>query len=735
MPLNDSIAQEQWYRFRWCVERGHFQFIEKADKCDKFFLGLQWSQADLNALQLARRPALTLNKIISTISTMQGEQIYNRNEVLYRPSVGASAATAEAMTKVWMQIAQNNQLPWVRSDVFCDGLIRSRGFYDVRLNFNDSMRGEVAISLQNSKNVVIDPDAEEYDPDFWNDVFITKWLTYQDIKTLYKSADAEYLKDRESSLFPYAYDSIERVRDRFAGQALYGSYYGVMDTKQVRRNIRVLERQYRKLSKQKHFVDVVTGDMRPIPDTWDDEKVGSVLGKAQGALSVIDKVIKRVRWTVTADNVVLHDDWSPYKHFTVVPFFPQFRYGQTSGVVEHLLGPQELLNKTTSQELHVINTTANSGYKVKQGALRNMSIEELEQNGAQTGIVIELDDIANIEKIAPNQIPTGLDRLSYKAEEAIKSISNVSDSMQGFDREDVAAKAIAYKTQRGSVNMTKVLDNLERTDWILARNVTDVVQYYYSEERIVNITHDDVTKEPETITVNQYNPETGEIVNDLTMGEYNIIITSTPYRASMEDSQFEQAKAMREIGVQIPDSVLIENSRLMRRSEIVKQMAAEANSPEAKQMKELELRNAAATVGKLEAEVGDKQADTGLKNAKAQREMQEAQGGEGAAEMMKLRMEEQAAEREHQLAMEKMQAELQFKREELQMKREAMQAEIALKQQAAQQEMEMKSQQAAQDAEIKSQQAAQDAEIKEKQAQQQQYTDMANAANQPNDKE
>ena len=58
------------------------------------------------------------------------------------------------------------------------------------------------------------------------------------------------------------------------------------------------------------------------------------------------------------DNVVLHDDWSPYKHFTVVPYFPVFVHGHTLGMVENLLDPQEILNKVSSQELHIVNTTA-----------------------------------------------------------------------------------------------------------------------------------------------------------------------------------------------------------------------------------------------------------------------------------------------------------------------------------------------------------------------------------------
>lgn len=658
MPVNDALASEQWTRFQYCRDRGHLEFINKADKCEKFFAGDQWLQADLNALQLQKRPALTINKIISTLGTLFGEQIYNRSETIFRPASGATAETAEALTKVFKQISQNNQLPWARSELFADGVIRSRGFVDIRLDFTDSMQGEVRIENLNSKNVVIDPDAEEYDPDKWMDCFITKWVTPQDVAVLYSEDDAEYLKIKDGSSFPYGYDSIERVRDRFGGVLPLAGYYGVHEPHGIRRNVRLLERQYRRLDKQLHFVDVTSGDMRAIPQEWDRDRIARVVEKARGRVSVTKKLVKRIRWTVTADNVVLHDDWSPYKHFTPVPYFPYFRYGRTIGLVENLLGPQELLNKTSSQELHVVNTTANSGWKLKAGALKNMSIEELEQKGATTGLVLELDDVAAAEKIQPNSTPQGLDRLSYKAEEHIKTISNISDSMQGFDREDVAAKAIQAKQSRGSINMTKVMDNLERSDFLVARNVLDIVQEYYTEPRLLHITHDDLLQQPETLEVNTYNEALNEITNDLTIGEYSIIITSQPYRATLEDSQFEQGMAMREAGIQLPDDILIENSRLQRKSDIVKRLQAAQNSPEAQQKAQLEMRNLEATVAVAEAEAQQKTADAQLKLAKTKSEIAsieqenaritleakfaDAEGG-GAAEAAKMEIEEQKA--------------------------------------------------------------------------------------------
>ena len=699
-----QLASEQWYRYRWCVERGHYQFLEKAFKCDEFFRGNQWSESDMDKLREQKRPAMTLNKIISTIGTIQGEQIFNRNEVIFRPSNGATPDTADALTKVWMQISQDNQLPWVRSDVFADGIIRSRGFYDVRLDFDEQMQGKVKIAQLNSKNVIVDPDAEEYDPDYWNDVIVSKWLTPMDISILYSEKDAEYFKTVVESSFPYAYDSIERVRDRFAGPNLAGAYYGIADPTLVRRNIRILERQYRKLDKQKHFVDIQTGDMRPIPDGWDHDKIAAVMQKAQGKINVIKKQVKRIRWTVTADNLVLHDDWSPYKHFTVVPYFPQFRYGTTIGIVESLLGPQEILNKVSSQELHIVNTTANSGWKIKTGSLRNMSVEDLEQNGAQSGIVLELDDVESAQKITPNQTPQGLDRISDKAETHIKTISNVSDSMAGFDREDVAAKAIAYKTQRGSVNMTKMMDNLERTDWILARNVLDLIQGYYTEERIIDITHDDVMKQPEQITINKTDEASGEIINDLTLGEYNITITSTPFRATMEDSQFEQARALKEIGVKIPDSVLIENSRLQRKAEILKEMSSAQDSPEAKAQAQMAQRQQAAEVGKLEAEVTDKQADAQLKTARAKKEDMAASSPD-----MTGQLELQKQQQEHQLEQQRMM-------EEFALKREMQTQQMALDREKHAQEMQIKQESAAQEAGLRQQAAEQEATLKRAQA-------------------
>lgn len=692
MPVNVELSLEVWTRYQYLRDTGgHNQFVEKADKCEAFFRGDQWQQGDLDRLQAQRRPALTINKILSTISNVMGEQIYNRTDIAFQPRSGSPAATAEALTMVFRQISDNNQLDWKRSDMFCDGIITSRGFLDVRLDFTDSMMGEVRIETLNPKNVLIDSDADSYDPDDWNDIIITKWCNWQDIAMLYSEEDALLLKERNQSWFQYGFDSIDRTRDRFGPAIQEGYYQQYPEHNKIRRNIRVLERQYRRIAKQNHFVDPQTGDMRPVPDSWDRNRIAMV--SQQFGLHVVPKMVKRIRWCVTADNLVLHDDWSPYKHFTVVPYFPFFRKGKTIGLVENLLGPQELLNKVTSQELHVVNTTANSGWKVKVGSLVNMTKQELEQRGAETGLVLELADVKDAEKIQPNQIPSGLDRVSYKAEEHIKTISGVTDYMAGTAREDVSAKAVQQNVQRGSVSQAKPLDSLARSDFILARNVVDTVQMYYTEPRLVNITKNRMTGEQDQIGVNQPTPE-GAIANDLTVGEFQIVVTSVPHRQSLEESQFEQAKMLRaECGVQIPDDVLIEHSALYRKDDVIKKMAAAAQTPEAQHQAEIQRLGAELQLANLKAESARVEADAVLKQAKAQKEsnaaaieLKNAQGQN--PEVQKAELEMQIKQQEFELDRERAQMEIEFKRQELELKKQELQLKLQVTQETAEAKVE-----------------------------------------------
>jgi len=666
MPVDNALATENYERYCYARDNGHLDYVEKADKCERYFAGQQWDEVLRRRLERQGKPVLTINKTLATLASVMGEQIETRADIAFRPFRNGNEQTAEALSKVYLQISNANKLDWLESEVGADGFITSRGFYDVRVSFGDQMRGEVQIGLLNPKNVVIDPDAEEYDPDKWKEVFITKWLSPNDISVTYNQKDAKILARKTKSSFMLGYDSIDQERTTFGGKRRFGT----VDTKdKVRRLIRTIERQYKDVRNQEHFVDPQTGDMRPIPENWDHERIGLVLKNYD--LRTTKKNVEQIRWLVTADEVVLFDSWSPYKYFTIVPYFPYFRRGNTIGLVENLISPQDQLNKSSSQELHVINTTANSGWKLKKGSLSNMDPDELEQRGAETGLVLELEDVNDAEKIQPNQIPTGLDRVSFKSDEAIKEISGVSDSKRGFDRADVAAKAIKAKQAAGSVNLAKPLDNLARTRHLLAERVLNLVQTYYTEERVEQIAGRGVGAEMEEIVINQVTPE-GDVVNDLTVGEYTVVVTTVPARDSYMQSQFDEALQMREIGIAIPDEFLVENSHLNRKAELVKRLKELSGGGEPS---ETQMQLAQLEVQEKQVEIEERQANAILKQMNAQ--LAKARAENTAQET------EEAMTPELALQREKTQAELHLQAEklkaEIMLKREQLQAEIALK--------------------------------------------------------
>ena len=652
------IASTQWDRYERARDNGHVEYVEMAKKCDAYYQGDQWEIEDVSMLDAEGRPALTVNTILPTINTVLGEQSTRRADIQFKPRRGATEEVADVLNKLYMQIADNNKLDWLEQQVFADGLIMDgRGYFDVRIDFSDHIEGEVRITAKDPLDILIDPDAKEYDPKTWNEIFETKWMTLEEIEELYGKDKAEDLRFIAENGNSYGRDSIEYEETRYgdtenADEYLGGSYDS--DEYKTVRSLRVIERQHRKLTRVQCYVDPVTGDSRPVPENWSDSKTKR-FAKEYG-LEVISKMSKKVRWTVTCDKVVLFDDFSPYSDFTIVPYFAYFRRGTPFGMVRNLLSPQEQLNKISSQELHIVNTTANSGWMVESGSLVGMTPDDLEEHGAETGLVVEYARGTNPpSKIQPNQIPTGLDRIAQKAANNIQAISGINESMLGTDSAEVSGIAIQAKQNRGAIMIQVPLDNLRKTRHYLAEKILNLIQNFYTEERIIQVTNDsDPMKPREPMVINEMTPE-GMIINDLTLGEYDVVVSIAPARDSFDEVQFAEALSLRQVGVAVPDDAIIEYSHLAKKGELAKRirmMTGVERTPEQMEaqaiQQQFQLQQAQLELEKMQAEV-------------------QRIGSEAAVNIAKV---QDTAEVEPQLRMAELEAKINMKMQELELRRE-----------------------------------------------------------------
>jgi len=656
---DDRIARTQWDRYVRARDHGHLDYMTIAKKCDDFYMGAQWDPEDKAELDAAGRPALTINMILTTVNTVLGEQIARRVDLRFKPAKGGKQDTANILSKVWDQIARDNKYAWVEQEVFADGVILDgRGFFDVRIDFSKSIQGTVSIRALDPLNVLLDPDAKDYDPKTWNEVFNTFWMSIDEIESTYGAAVAEKLRFIAENGNMLDSDSIEMREDRFGqtSTTFTGQPSGAPDHKDASniKRLRVIERQHVRMSRREFFVDQQVGDERAVPENWSETK-SRQFAKKYG-LSIISRADRRVRWTVTCDQTVLHDEWSPYKTFSIIPYFAYFRRGRPFGMIRNLLSPQEQLNKSSSQELHVINTTANSGWVIENGSLTTLKPEDLERSGAQTGIVVEYNrGRAEPRKIAPNQIPTGLDRVSQKAEASIRTISGVNESMLNADASEKSEIKSQSQRARGTIMMQVPLDNLGKTRHFLAEKVLDLVQNFYTEERIVMITDEEDPLEPrEPVVANQETPE-GYVINDLTVGLYDIIVGTVPSRDSYDDTQLLEALALRQAGVMIPDDIIVKYSHLADKAQLAKRIRVQngvEKSPEQQEMdqfqQQLAMQGLQLQIEELAAKIQKLKSEAALNISKMQ----------------------DTADIQPQLAVQKLQTELEQRMRELDLRRE-----------------------------------------------------------------
>lgn len=636
-PEERAAAEDNFNRYYYVRGRGHLDYILEANNFDRFYRGEQWSDQDKSDLAKEGRPAMTVNLILAAINSVKGEYSNKRADFKFKPKRdGASTDQAMILNKVIMHESDDTGYDDHEADMFLDGLITDRGYLDIRMSDEDNVAGEIEVTLRDPRSVIPDPDASSYDPKLWADVITSQFLSLDEIKVKYGEKKEAIVRTMIDVGGYFKQDSVEFYEETTFGDDIGfsvgsndGGFYGSSEDGEKGRvkSVRVVDRQYWKVGTFKYFVNPKFGDRIEVPINWDEARVAEHALKF--GLSVETKQERRVRWTISADKTLLFDEWSPYSSFTIIPFFPYFRRGHPIGMVRNLINAQEILNKTTSQMLHVVNTTANSGWIVEKGSLSNMTADDLANKGSKTGIVIEKNPgRESPEKIKPNSVPTGIDAVGSRATDSIFEISGVNRAMLGQDSASISGIALENRQSRGLLQLQPVFDNLARSRRMVGAKFLELIQRFYTDERVFMISdYKQENSEPEEIRVNEKFREGEEvsIVNDLTMGKYSVAIGSMPARDVYSEEQFAEIVGLREAGIPIPDHRVVQYSNLDNKEELseeLKRMAGLAAPTEQEaQLQQLEMEVQLQMVQmSVEAQAADidlKQSQARLAEAKA----------------------------------------------------------------------------------------------------------------------
>lgn len=616
-----DVAAQNWERYEYVLGKGHDIYVHRAGRLEGFYMGGdidaqgllmpggQWTTDDLAVLNEQGRPAYEFNGIKPSINSAIGYQIHNRMDISFSPAgSGADQKLAEIRTKLAMFICKQEQFHYKETQVFSDGVIEQRGYYDIRIKFDKNIQGDASIDVLDPRDVIPDPDAKGYDPDTWSDVVIQRWMTMDDVEDWYGAKKRAEVEESKPNEVDFGQDDTSGERNRFGtNETSTGGWLNVAGAMRVR----VIDRQQWRYTMTRVAVHP-SGDIEVIEDAAEDVIADLV---ARGAM-LTKKMIKRVYWTVSTKSVVLFNDFSRLPWFSVLPYFPYFRRGKTRGMVDPAVGPQQVLNKAISQNIHIVNTTANSGWIVEQNSLTNMTTEELEEQGAVSGLVVEhLVGSKEPTKIRPNEVPQGIDRLIERASGTIKEVT-VPEAMRGEPGAEISGVAIQSKQFASQQQLAVPLDNLAMTRNMLAHRIDWIISNFYTAERSFYITETDEASgrdEASEIVINQQDAD-GSYLNDMTVGLYHVVVAEVPMQITYENSQFTQGLEIRKAGIEVPDWAIIKHSNLSDKAEILQEMRQPAGNPET----EAKIDLLKAQSAKLTAEVGKAAAEKVARNIDAQ---------------------------------------------------------------------------------------------------------------------
>ena len=621
-----ELAKELCGRFEEVyLHRGHVQWMAHAMRLEDYYLagGRQWKAEDRDAMENGPnpRPAFEVDVVKPAVNAIIGYQIANRVDTSFVPRGGqADEKSAKLISKVVRQVLDNAKWRSMETDACLDGLIQQRGYIDVRMDYQNNDMGNVALRVIDPLDGIPDPDATTYDPDDWADWHEPRWMTEGQIECEYGRDVAKEVKARakETRADAPLGDEHGVARQGFADRpTMMNTYgYGHHGAEGPWRRYRLVHRQ------ANEYVNTLvarwpTGDITPV-EGHPREYIGWLL---EQGIPVFKKRMRRVRMQVIAPDVLIRDEASPYDHITAVPFFPYFRRGRTVGVIDSMTSVQDMLNKFVSQFAHIVNTTANSGWQGEANSLENMTDDQLAEEGGASGLLLlRKPGTAPMEKIQPNPIPQGVAQMIEFAYKNAQIVSGVDENMLGTQKDlsGVAVQSLQYAAQQ---KLAIMLDNLSRTRRMVVERALEMVQKFMGAERVMRIAEDDaygVTRHV-PYALNQRQPD-GSVLNDLTAGDYDLVLSEQPAQVTFDNSQFEQVKAMRkDMGIPIPDARVIRSSNLIDKSEIADEM--QQQSQQADPIAEAEAALIRAQTRKADAEAVNKSIEAQFGAVNAAREI------------------------------------------------------------------------------------------------------------------
>lgn len=568
---------KQW--FKEAVEcQQKWRALAQEDR--EFYSGKQWKNADKKKLEDVQRPAITINRIKPLINVLCGYQRLNRYDIEFLPRTNDDDEQAAVRKGVTKYILDRCHYNYEESDAFNDGVVTGIGWFEVGYKFDWlTQDGDAFVRRVSPFDIYCDPETRDKHLRDMTYVIRARWVDKDELNAKYPQ-HADEINAQTAAYMTEETESDKQVND------LWFSH----ETKKIR----FAECWYKKTVQKQLFV-LKTGE---VVEQVTEEMIALGLIMSQQTVATTE-----IRMMAFFDNVILEDIPSPYKH-GLIPFVPFLCYYQgeddvPSGVVRDLKDPQREINKRRSQELHILNTQSNGGWIAEDGALTPQQEASFKRNASTPGALLKVStgslSMNRLQRLEPQTPPNNLITATQEAMNEMPSISGINEALMGTDiSNSQSGRAIELKQKQAITHIAGLFDNLRMAKELIVemlwgkRGAPGIIPQFYTEEKTFRIVGEN--GDNQIVTVNQQiqeqqvNPQTGLIqtitktLNDLSVGEYDVVISDTPATSTQRTAQFwSLVDACGKLGIQgsmIMD-ILIDLSDIPQRQEIKRRLQAQ----------------------------------------------------------------------------------------------------------------------------------------------------------------
>ncbi len=551
-----------------------------------FYLGNQWDPADVEILKNQKRPHLTFNHILPRINLIMGYHIQNRQDIkVYHKS--GSVEVADILTAIIKHIQDNSNGNYEISMAFLLGLISAKGYLSAYLDYDYDVNGELKIESVSPFQVFPDPYSEKYDLSDSSFLFRTNWLPKRKIELLYP--------DKKDDLSNINIDDRDRIVISTDNSPSYKPNMP-SDGKGTSSDIdkykyRVKQCWWREYESATFLFDVSNGVAKETE--LNNEQIKSILARFRN-LRKIKRVTPKVHVTTYVGNTKLEDmipfeDKGGLRRFPIVPFYSYWVDGNFFSFITQLKDPNREINKRYSQLLHHLNMSANSGWIADPDAVQDW--DALEQMGSKPGVVIKkAKKDAHLERINPSILSEGHLVMSKEGAAQMNQISGVDPTLFGVMPETRESGIAMQVRQKQSITaLESIFDNFRTTKQLLGKVLIELIQKSgaYSKEEILRIVIDDEEKEYKinTPTWQKKMFGIGQVINDVTVGEYDCTVSEAPSNPTARLAKFYAMLEAVKVGIPYPPESIIKASDFPDKEEALEAIK-QANDAKAKMAQE-----------------------------------------------------------------------------------------------------------------------------------------------------